>query len=272
MIKFDKEQISGMKILIVDDTPENLDILGHILKQSGLEISISTSGEKAIELVSRNKPDLILMDIMMKGMDGLEACEKLKSDENSKNIPIIFITALASTEDLVRAYNAGGIDYITKPFHEQEVICRITTQLKLKKAQDEIMCREKFYRVIVESVPDLVFQLDPERKIVFGNPAFRLLGYDPDELVGRTIADLIECSDKENLLQALATKNVGPLATTDLEVTLKVSEDLSLVSEMSTKNILVDSVGLWSVSDEDVFNDNVDKKFLGTLCVGKRAV
>ena len=110
------------------------------------------------------------------------------------------------------------------------------------------------------------------RKTVFANPAFRLLGYDSDELVGRPIADLIECIDKENLLQALATKNVGPLAITDLEVKLKVSDDISLVSKMSTQNILVDSVGLWNVSGEDVFKDNVDKKFLGTLCVGKRAV
>ena len=173
---------------------------------------------------------------------------------------------------MMRGFNAGGVDYVTKPFNEREVVCRITTQLKLKKAQDEIKSREKFYRVIVESVPDLIFQLDSDRKIVFANPAFRLLGYDPDQLVGQPIGNLIESSDKESLLEDLATKHVGPLAITDIEVILKVSDDVSLVEEMSTRKVLVDSVGLWNVSDEDVFRENVAKKFLGTLCVGKRAV
>lgn len=272
MIEFDKDQISGMKILIVDDVLDNLAILGHFLQQSGLEISVARTGEKAYELVGQNKPDLILLDIMMPGIDGYEVCRKLKEDVNTKDISIIFITALAGTEDMMRGFNAGGVDYIAKPFHEREVICRITTQLKLKRAQDEIKRREKFYRVIVESVPDLIFQLDQDRKIVFANPAFRLLGYDPDQLVGQPIGNLIESNDKESLLEDLATKHVGPLAITDLEVILKVSDDVSLVDEMSTQKILVDSVGLWNVSDEDVFRENVDKKFLGTLCVGKRAV
>ena len=156
-------------------------------------------------------------------------------------------------------------------FHEEEVVCRITTQLKLKKAQEEVIRREKFYRVIVERVPDLIFQLDPDRKIVFANPAFCLLGYDPDQLVGRPIGELVE-SDKKNLLKDLATRHVGPLAITDLEVKLKLSDEVSQVVEMSTQTILVDSVGLWNVLDEDVFKNNVDKKFLETLCVGKRAV
>lgn len=272
MIDFDIEQISGMKILIVDDTPENLDILGHILQRSGLEISIAPTGDKALEIVSLDKPDLILMDIRMPGMDGYEVCEKLKAGVNTKDIPVIFITAMASTEDMVRAYNAGGIDYIVKPFQEKEVVCRITTQLKLKKAQDEVMRREKFYRVIVESVPDLIFQLNPDREIIFANPAFRLLGYDPAQLVGTRIIELIESDEKESLLQDLATKQVGPLAISDLEVTLKVSDDVSMVSEISKQKFLVDSVGLWNVSDEDVFRENVDKQFLGTLCVGKRAI
>ena len=129
-------------------------------------------------------------------------------------------------------------------FHEEEVVCRITTQLKLKKAQEEVIRREKFYRVIVERMPDLIFQLDPDRKIVFANPAFRLLGYDPDQLVGRPIGELVESDNKKNLLKDLATRHVGPLAITDLEVKLKLSDEVSQVVEMSTQTTLVDSVGL----------------------------
>ena len=90
--------------------------------------------------------------------------------------------------------------------------------------------------------------------------------------MGRPVGDLIESDNKENLLNDLATRHVGPLAITDLEVKLKISDKVSLIEEMSTQTILVDSVGLWNVPDEDVFKNNVDKKFLGTLCVGKRAV
>ncbi|MBT5868336.1 MAG: response regulator [Nitrospinaceae bacterium] len=271
MIEFDKEKLSGMKILIVDDTPANLDILGHILQRSNLNVSFAPNGEKALELVHQNKPDLVLLDVMMPGIDGYEVCARLKADTSTKDIPIIFITALGDTEGLVKGYNVGAIDYIAKPFHEKEVVCRITTQLRLKQAQDEVVQREKFYRVIVESVPDLIFQLDPDRNIEFANPAFRLLGYEPEELVGRPIADLIVSDEKESLLDSLATRHVGPLAVTDLAVTIKISEEVSLVEEMAAQNILVDSVGLWNVSDEDVFKNNMDKKFLGTLCVGKKA-
>jgi len=271
MIEFDKEQIDGMRILIVDDVPANLDLLGHILKRKGLEVSIAETGEKALELINRNKPDLILLDIMMPGIDGFEVCQRLKADENAKHIPVIFITALDGFKDIEQAFNSGAIDFITKPFQEQEVACRVTTQLKLKKAQDEIVRREKFYRVIVESVPDLIFQLDPDRKIIFANPAFRLLGYEPDQLVGQPIGDLVESEDKERLLESLGTKYVGPMAISDLEVKLKVSNEISLSEQMPTVTLNVDCVGLWNVSDEEVFKDNIDKKFLGTLCVGKRA-
>jgi len=137
-VEFDKEQISGMKILVVDDAPENLDILGHILQRSGLEISIAPTGEKALELINLSKPDLILLDVRMQGMDGYEVCRKLKADVNTKDIPVIFITAMAGTEDLVRGYNAGGIDYITKPFNEEEVVCRITNQLNLEHLHEMI--------------------------------------------------------------------------------------------------------------------------------------
>ena len=90
--------------------------------------------------------------------------------------------------------------------------------------------------------------------------------------MGRSVGELIESDNKENLLNDLATRHVGPLAITDLEVKLKISDKVSLIEEMSTQTILVDSVGLWNVPDEDVFKNNVDKKFLGTLCVGKGAV
>jgi len=270
MSSFNLEDLTGMKILMVDDVPENLEILGHILKTLGLRISVAKDGEMALNIVKNNLPDLILLDIMMPGIDGYEVCEKLKKDIDTKDIPVIFITVKMETDEILKGFSVGCVDYITKPITEREVVARVNIHLKLKKAKDEIIQREKFYRVIVESVPDLVFQLDPDRNIVFANPAFRLLGYDSDQLVSRPIADLIESNDKENLLESLATRYVGPLAITDLEVKFKVSDDVSLVEEMSVQKFSIDSVGLWNVPDEDVFKKNLDKTFIGTLCVGKR--
>ena len=159
MDELDNKLIAGMKILIVDDVPDNLSILGHFLKQSDLQIFIARGGAQGIEFVKKNKPDLILLDVMMPDIDGYEVCRKLKSDESTKNIPVIFITGLVETENIKKGFEAGAVDYITKPFQEIEVICRIKTQLKLKKAQDELIHQEKFYRAIVERVPDLIFQL-----------------------------------------------------------------------------------------------------------------
>jgi len=137
LLDFNAEDLSGMKVLIVDDTPQNIDILGHILKQGGLNISVAPNAELAQKIISKDKPDLILLDIMMPGMDGYELCEKLKKNPETEDIPIIFVTAMAETEDLVKGFQLGGVDYIIKPFKDLEVLARIKTHLSLKKLLNE---------------------------------------------------------------------------------------------------------------------------------------
>ena len=166
-IDFRKDQLTGMKILIVDDEPNNLDIMGHFLRSGGLNISIATSGNQALSIVSKNKPDLILLDIVMPDIEGFEVCEILKKDVATENIPVIFITARSEIESIIKGYQVGGTDYITKPFQEQEVLYRIHTRLNLIKKQKEIIKQEKLYRTILEKVPELIFQLDPEKKIIY---------------------------------------------------------------------------------------------------------
>lgn len=137
MFDFNVDQLTDMKVLIVDDTPQNIDIIGHILKQGGLNISIAPNAEIARKIIAKNKPDLILLDIMMPGMDGYELCEKLKGDPDTADIPIIFVTAMAETENLVKGFQLGGVDYIVKPFKEVEVLARVKTHLSLKKLLKE---------------------------------------------------------------------------------------------------------------------------------------
>ena len=111
-INFDKEKLSGMKILMVDDTPSNLDILGHILKQVGLNVSVAPNGTIALKIINEDKPDLILLDIMMPDISGYDVCRKLKENDDTKDIPVIFITAMAQTEDLIEGFEVGGTDYV----------------------------------------------------------------------------------------------------------------------------------------------------------------
>lgn len=129
----DFEGFEGMKVLIVDDTPTNITLLRNILSDFKLNISFAPSGELALDIASKVSPDLILMDIMMPGIDGFETCRQLKADKATQDIPLIFISARSETGDYTRGFSLGAVDYITKPFHEEEVLARIHTHLKLSK-------------------------------------------------------------------------------------------------------------------------------------------
>jgi PleD family two-component response regulator len=119
-------------ILIVDDTPANLDVIVDYLQRFGFGIMIARSGESALQKACYAPPDLILLDVLMPDMDGFETCQRLKAEEATKDIPVIFMTALTSPADKVRAFEVGAVDYVTKPLYQEEVIARITTHLRLR--------------------------------------------------------------------------------------------------------------------------------------------
>jgi signal transduction histidine kinase len=118
-------------ILIVDDTPTNLEVISEALSDAGFEVAIATSGDRALQQLERCLPDLILLDVMMPGIDGFETCRRIKASDRTCDIPIIFMTALADTDSKVRALDLGAVDYIAKPFHEKEVLARVRTHLQL---------------------------------------------------------------------------------------------------------------------------------------------
>lgn len=127
----------GNKILIVDDTPEFIGLLRVTLENEGYEIHEATSGEMALEMAQRVVPDMILLDIVMPGLDGLETCERLKNNPPLMDIPVIFISAKTELEDIVTGFNCGGVDYISKPFQREEVLARVKTHLDLKNLAKE---------------------------------------------------------------------------------------------------------------------------------------
>jgi len=134
-----KKMISNSIILIVDDTPENLEILGIILSEAGFKISVATNGTQAIAVARTKPPDLILMDVMMPGIDGYETCEKLKADPLTAHIPVIFLTARSGGNEVIRGFEAGGIDYVIRPFNTAELLARVLTHIELKQSKERII-------------------------------------------------------------------------------------------------------------------------------------
>jgi len=143
-------------ILIVDDIAANLKVLGGILKNEGYKIRPVLNGELALQVAEKEKPDLVLLDIMMPGLDGYEVCRRLKANPELKEIPVIFISALSDTNNLVKAFNCGGVDYITKPFQAEEVSIRIATHLNLRRQNKELLelnaTKDKFFSIIAHDL------------------------------------------------------------------------------------------------------------------------
>jgi len=129
----------GSCVLVVDDIAKNLQVVGTMLRNAGYAVMPATSGAKALEGVRVQLPDLILLDLMMPELDGLEVCRRLKADPLTQPIPVIFLTASNEMEHLVKGFEVGAVDYVTKPFNPPELLARVQTHLELKHARDTIV-------------------------------------------------------------------------------------------------------------------------------------
>ncbi|NEO34454.1 MAG: response regulator [Symploca sp. SIO3C6] len=138
MGKFTKEDSKKAVILIVDDKPSNLQVLFTYLEQVGFKVLVAQNGESAIKIAEFALPDLILLDILMPGINGFDTCRKLKAQASTQDIPVIFLTALSETVNQVKGFELGGVDYITKPIEQEEVLARIKTHLTLRKMRQRL--------------------------------------------------------------------------------------------------------------------------------------
>jgi DNA-binding response OmpR family regulator len=151
-------------ILIVDDNFKNIQVLGNILREQGFDIAVATNGDEALDWVKTEKFDLILLDIMMPGMDGYAVCDTLKKSEKTKHIPVIFLTAKTDSESIVKGFELGGVDYITKPFNVSELISRVKTHVELKRTREDLieaynqlgMERDKSEKLLLNILPQKV--------------------------------------------------------------------------------------------------------------------
>jgi PleD family two-component response regulator len=151
-------------VLIVDDVAKNLQLLGNILKKENYRIAAANNGKQAVAIASDINPDLILLDVMMPEMDGFEACGKLKNIPETKDIPIIFLTAKVETEDMIKGFKAGAVDYVTKPFNSYELLARVKTHLELKISRDLLEKKNKLLEIL--SITDGLTGLYNHRYIV----------------------------------------------------------------------------------------------------------
>ncbi|MEN8199331.1 MAG: response regulator [Thermodesulfobacteriota bacterium] len=196
---------SYSEILVVDDTPVNLKLLMELLTTHGYKVRPATDGKMTIDAVAARKPDLILLDIKMPGMDGYEVCRRLKQDEGTLDIPIIFISALAALEDRIKGFAVGGVDYITKPFQRDEVLARVRTHLQLYRMQKDLETlvdeqtkelraaylslqkSEEEWQKTFSAMSDMVSILDKDLRLVKSNKAMSdILGRPSEELIGET--------------------------------------------------------------------------------------
>jgi len=174
----------GYNILVVDDNSMNIRLLVSMLEEEGYKIWPALNGVRALAVLEKHAIDLILLDIRMPGMDGYEVCKRIKSNIKTKNIPIVFVSALGETFDKLEAFSVGGVDYVTKPFEEKEVLARIQTQLNLVEQQRrwQTLAEITFEGILVHC----------NGKIVDVNPALEaMLGYKRDDLIGTKAFDLL---------------------------------------------------------------------------------
>lgn len=141
MISCDRQKSDLTQILVVDDTLANLKLLTDLLFKHGYQVRPVSSSTRALKSVAVEKPDLIILDVMMPEMDGYEVCRRLKLDEHYRDIPVIFISALDEAVNKVIGFKAGGVDYITKPFQEEEILIRVETHLALSRLQQQVLLR-----------------------------------------------------------------------------------------------------------------------------------
>ena len=255
-------------ILIVDDTPMNQRLLSHVLVQSGYQTRIASNGKQALEIVQQAHPDLVLLDIMMPEMTGYDVCEQLKADPATRNIPVIFLSALDATEDKVRAFTVGGVDYITKPFQIEEVLARVETHLSLQGLRRQLQQANKDLEQKLDELQARNAELDAFAHTVahdLKNPLSTVLGFahllaqrpemfeSQDEMAkeaGRILSGAKKMNDiiESLLLLAGVRKEMVALSPLDMgKIVAEVHERLgALINEYQPEIILPPS---WPQAD-----------------------
>lgn len=193
----DQFELSGHVILIIDDDPNSLSIMSKYLEEYKISTLVAEDGISGIKRADFAQPDLILLDIMMPGMDGYETCRKLSNMGRTKEIPVIFMTALAEMEHKIKGFEAGAVDYVTKPFQREEIIARVCIHLqirdltdKLKKTNKALLNAGREIRSLVDNIPACIARFDRDSRLLFVNSIVeKIFGLSAEKLIDNTIIE-----------------------------------------------------------------------------------
>lgn len=180
-------------ILIVDDAPDSVGLLQDMMRQQGYQTFVASTGKRALDIALRVQPDLILLDVRMPDLDGLEICRRLKRAPDTAHIPVIFISDCGETEDVVAGFDTGAADYIAKPVRMAEVCVRVRAQLRLRSNSDSQKQQAERLQLIVDGMDEGLMLVDADGCIAFANPASEGFLAQPRRLLaGRPLCDLVE--------------------------------------------------------------------------------
>ena len=214
-------------ILVIDDMPANIRFLTQILTVRGYKVRAASDGDMGLSAALANPPDIILLGMMIPGMNGPEVCEHLKKDDKTRDVPVIFLSTLDQITDKIRGFSAGGADYITKPFHEEELLARVRIHLNTrnmhkrlqeknillereiaerKKADEKTRESERKYRDLVQNANSIIIRLNPKWEITFFNEfAQKFFGYAGDEIIGKSVIGTIIPESKAMSVHEMGT-------------------------------------------------------------------
>ncbi|MBI4983859.1 MAG: diguanylate cyclase [Rhodocyclales bacterium] len=206
-------------VLIVDDTPPVLKLLKDILSAEGYKARPFNNGELALRSIAAEPPELILLDVRMPGMDGFEVCRRIKEDEKLNDIPVIFISAATDTDDKIKAFEAGGVDYITKPFQKEEVLARVQTHVALHRSRQKLLETQNALRKseqslkIAQAVAQLGhWEMDVQSgELSWSDETYRIFGFAPQAVAPsyEAFLKLLHPDDRERVASHIETAKQG---------------------------------------------------------------
>jgi DNA-binding response OmpR family regulator len=227
---------AGSRILIVDDAPTNIQVLSSTLQEKGYLINVATNGQKALDILARIRPDLILLDVVMPDVDGFETCRRIKATPDWRDIPIIFLTARSGTDDIVHGFELGAVDYVAKPFHVHELLARVHTHLAMDRLRrdNERLVREEAesarHRSVAQMVAGVAHEINTPLGII--NTAADLI---TQRLSSPLMSALAETPEGKDLLDDLRT--AGSLITRNVARADKLVQDFKKVSVNQITNV-----------------------------------
>jgi len=209
---------SKENILVVDDTPDNLRLLSALLSEQGYTVRKALNGQMALTACKTLLPDLILLDVMMPGMDGYQVCQKLKADDKTRGVPVIFISALNDALDKVKAFDVGGVDYITKPFQLAEVLSRIGNQIKVRSLQIKLQEKNILLEQTLSELKSAQVQLIQSEKMVAMGQLVAGIAHEINNPINFIYGNLTYASqyieDLVNLIEVYQEEFTNPIFTT----------------------------------------------------------